>query len=218
MYTKAQIASKIDYAVLKPPVLRVDICHAVAEVLAHGCASLCVPGSFVPLVHDMLGGNTVKVCSVVGFPHGDGGFIKSVETQRAIFDGAQEIDFVINYSKLLSGDVDYVNEEVVSVVEWAKRSNAQTIVKAILEICYLNEQSLRIACDICKDAGVDILKTSTGFGSGGATLGAVQIMREYLPVKASGGIKTLEQAVTFLDAGCVRLGCGKLDWLKDAPD
>src|SRR5574340_58846 len=214
MYTRLDIAKTIDYAVLRPPVRQEHILEAINLGIKEQVASVCVPSSWAHYTHFMLRRTPVKTCCVVGFPFGYGAG-KAAEAERAVKDGADEIDMVLNYSCLLSNRAITVFHEINDTLNIAHKHNAK--LKVILETGYLDEEYLRLACDICRDLGVDFLKTSSGFGSTeeswDSKLESIKIMLEYgIPVKASGGINWLELAVKLLDMGCTRLGVGNIGW------
>jgi len=149
----------------------------------------------------------VPICAVIGFPLGSNRTgIKALEARLAIEDGAKELDMVMNIGAFLSGSYSYVRQDIAVVVDEAKKKNV--LVKVILETCYLTELEIAKACKICEVVGADYVKTSTGFGLGGATISDVNIMLNSckLKVKASGGIKTFDCAVAYLNEGCSRLG------------
>jgi deoxyribose-phosphate aldolase len=162
------------------------------------------------LAAKLLAGTTVLPSVVVGFPHGaHRPEVKALEARLAIEDGARELDMVLNVGKFLSGDDDWVRRDIEGVVAEARRAG-DVLVKVILETCYLSPEQIARACRIAREAGADYVKTSTGFGDGGATPQAVAVMvrtvGETMGVKASGGVRSYENACAFLDQGCRRLG------------
>ncbi len=203
------IASLIDHTVLKPEATEADIVRICREAVDYGFASVCVNPYYVPLVADMLRGSRVLTCTVVGFPLGANmPETKAFETTRAVQDGAQEIDMVINIGALKSARYDWVRHDVEQVVATAHKGDA--IVKVIFETALLSDEEKIIACEISRDAGAEFVKTSTGFGPGGATTDDVALMRRIvgaeLGVKASGGIGNRESAVQMIAAGATRIG------------
>ncbi len=209
MWDRKTIAKTIDHSALKPNMVNGDIIAACELGKKYDLASVCVRPTDVSLASKILSDSKVPVCVVVGFPHGSNRpEIKSLESKLAIKDGAKEIDMVMNIGKFLSGDYDFVQKDIESVVSVAKRHNV--VVKVILEICYLSDQQIAKACEISKLAGADYVKTSTGFGTGPATPEAIDIMLKTvgssLGVKASGGVRSYEVARTYLEQGCKRLG------------
>ena len=170
--------------------------------------SVCVPTSLVRFTSLLLG----RVCAVVGFPHGNTSpSVKIVEAMLAMDAGAIELDVVINYGRFLDGDHGCVFDELEPIVALARRRGV--LVKAILETCYYTPDEIRTACQLCASAGVDFVKTSTGFGTYGAVSEQVQVMLDAVKglcqVKASGGINTYADAMLFLDMGCTRIGSSK---------
>jgi len=179
------------------------------EAVEHGFASVCVNSCWVPLVAAELAGTPVKVCTVVGFPLGaPASEVKVAEAAYALRCGAQEIDMVINIGALRGDDLATVGRDIAEVVDLCHRSGA--IVKVILETALLNDAQKITACKLAKQAGADFVKTSTGFGPGGATVADVRLMREAVGadvgVKASGGIRTLEDLQAMVAAGATRIG------------
>jgi len=168
---------------------------------------VCVNSSWVPLCADILKGSEVKVCTVIGFPLGAASTLaKAAEAAVAVDNGAEELDMVINVGQLKDGNDDFVRNDIAAVVESA-RGNP---VKVIIEICYLDNEQIIKASQLAKDAGAAFVKTSTGFGTGGATVEAVKLMRETvgdeMGVKASGGIRTREDVLRMIEAGASRIG------------
>ena len=203
------IAALIDHTLLKPEATAADIRKVCVEARHYGFASVCVNPYWVRLVAEELTGSTIKVCSVVGFPLGASATqIKVAETAAAIRDGAQEIDMVLNIGELRGGDHDAVRGDIQAVVEIAHACGA--IVKVILETALLNDEQKVAASLLAKEAGADFVKTSTGFGPGGATAADVALMRRTvgpaMGVKASGGVRTLEDLKTMAAAGANRVG------------
>jgi deoxyribose-phosphate aldolase len=205
----SSIAALIDHTLLKPEATAADIRKVCAEARHYSFASVCVNPYWVRLVADELTGSPVKVCSVVGFPLGASATeIKVAETAAAIRDGANEIDMVLNIGELRAGNHDAVRRDIQAVVEAAHSGGA--IVKVILETALLNDEQKVAASLLSKEAGADFVKTSTGFGPGGATAADVALMRRTvgpsMGVKASGGVRTLEDLQTMAAAGANRVG------------
>lgn len=209
MYTKEHLAKTIDHAVLKPFATDEDIAKNCKMADDRGVMSLCVRPTDVKLAAEKLKGSKTVVSMVVGFPHGSNRTeTKVLETRLGAADGAVEFDMVMNIGKFVSGDYDFVRDDIAAVVEEAKKTGG--LVKVILETCYLSDEQIARACEICCEAGADFVKTSTGFGDGSATPEVVDIMiktvGDKMGVKASGGIRTYEAAVGYLEQGCRRLG------------
>jgi len=209
MYTPEQVAATIDHAVLKPFATTQDVIDGCDLCKKYHVASLCVRPCDVALASEHLAGSDVKVCVVVGFPHGANlPETKATEARLALEQGATEVDMVMNVGRFLSGDHDTVQRDIEAVVAEAKKRNA--LVKVIQETCWLSAEQVAMACKICEQAGADFVKTSTGFGDGPATPEVIDIMvktvGKTMGVKASGGIRTWETAVGYLDQGCRRLG------------
>ena len=218
MYTKEQIAKTIDHAVLKPFATDADIVSNCKMVDERGVMSLCVRPTDVKLAAEKLADSETVVSMVVGFPHGSNKTeTKVLETKLGAADGAVEFDMVMNVGKFLSGDLDYVKNDIAAVVEEAKKTGA--LVKVIQETCYLSNEQVAQACNICFEAGADFVKTSTGFGDGPATPEVIDIMMktvgDKMGVKASGGVRTYETAVAYLKQGCKRLGVGSTEAVLD---
>lgn len=203
------VAALIDHTILKADATRADIVNLCREARHYTFAGVCVNSYWVPLAHAELAGSPVKVCTVVGFPLGAASTeAKSAETKIAVREGAQEIDMVINIGALKSGDGDAVRADIESVVRAAHENGA--IVKVILETALLTDSEKTLACALAKEAGADFVKTSTGFSTAGATTHDVALMRAAvgpsMGVKASGGIRTLEDLRAMTAAGASRIG------------
>jgi len=203
------LARMIDHTMLKPDTTVQEIETLCKEARQYSFASVCVNPYYVPLCSKLLSGSIVKVCTVIGFPLGANKTeIKRFEAEKAIADGAQEIDMVINIGALKSGDYETVFNDINQVVLAAKKNNA--ICKVIIETALLTDEEKIKACVISKEAKADFVKTSTGFSKGGATAGDVALMRRVVGssvgVKASGGIRTIEDAETMIASGADRIG------------
>lgn len=178
------------------------------EAKKYDFMSVCINPYFIPLAKKLLKGSDVKVCTVIGFPLGQMTTESKVfEAKNAVEIGADEVDMVINVSALKSGKNDYVKEEISKI----KEAVGNKVLKVILECCYLNDEEIARASGLCKEAGADFVKTSTGFGKGGAKAHDVKIMRETvgpdMGVKAAGGIHTLKDFNDMVEAGANRIGC-----------
>lgn len=197
----------IDHTLLKATATKNDIKELCKEAKLHKFFSVCVNSSYVSLAKKELEGSSVKVCSVIGFPLGSmSTSAKVAETQSAIHDGADEIDMVINIGLLKSKDFDGVWKDIEAV----KNSIPNNILKVILEICYLDDMEIIKASELAVQSGADFIKTSTGFGSHGATIKAIKLMKSVaknsIKIKASGGIKDAQTALEYINLGVHRLG------------
>lgn len=208
-YTLEQVAKTIDHSILKPDFTYSDVEAGAALALKFNTASYCIRPMDVAAAAKALAGSTVNVCTVIGFPHGSTtSATKVFETNDAIANGATEIDMVLNVSALLSGDYDYVEKDIRGVVEAAHSKGAS--VKVIFETAFLNDEQIIKACELTESAGADYVKTSTGFASEGATTHNVALMKktvgDRLKVKSSGGVRTLDQLIDYMDLGVTRSG------------
>ena len=205
-YTREQIAGFIDHTVLKPAASAEDIRAAVAVALEAQVAAVCFRPSDMVLAKELLGDSSVGLATVVGFPHGTNeSYVKAFETSLAVSQGANEIDMVIHYGHLIEGRDDLVLADIQAVVEAADGA----LVKVILETSELSDEQIIRACELSRDAGAGYVKTSTGFASGGATVHTVSLMAKTVPglgVKASGGVRTLDQLIDMAEAGATRVG------------
>jgi deoxyribose-phosphate aldolase len=207
--TDISLARMIDHTMLKPDATKEEITTLCEEAKKYTFASVCVNPSYVPLCSKLLSGTTVKVCTVIGFPLGaTTTATKRAEAEEVLNEGAQEVDMVINIGKLKAGDYKYVFNDINQVVLAAKRKNAVT--KVIIETSLLTDEEKVKACLISKEAKSDFVKTSTGFSTGGATAGDIALMRyvvgSSVGVKASGGVRTLEDAEEMIKSGADRIG------------
>jgi deoxyribose-phosphate aldolase len=203
------IASMIDHTLLKPDATRKDIDELCREATQFSFATVCVNPVWVARASGQLTGTSVRVCSVVGFPLGaTTPDVKGYETQRAIFDGAREIDMVINVGALKSGDLRAVERDIEAVT--APCRDCGVLSKVIIEAALLTDEEKMTACTLAKAAGADYVKTSTGFGPGGATASDVALMRRVvgaeMGVKAAGGVRDLEGLKAMVAAGATRVG------------
>lgn len=203
------VAGYIDHTLLKPDATRGEIEKLCREAAEFHFATVCVNPAWVCLCASLLRGSGVGVCSVVGFPLGaTTPDVKAYETRRAVFDGATEIDMVINVGALKSGDVRLVERDIDAVTSVCRSTGATS--KVIIEAALLNDDEKTIACTLAKAAGADYVKTSTGFGPGGATVADVALMRRVvgpeMGVKAAGGVRDLEGLQAMVAAGATRVG------------
>ena len=197
----------IDHTVLKANATKADIVQLCAEAKQHAFFSVCVNSAWVPTAKALLAGSPVKVCSVIGFPLGAMSTAAKVfEAKQAVADGAAEIDMVINVGWLKDGERDAVREEIRAI----KQAIGTNVLKVIIETCYLTDAEKVLACTLAVEAGADFVKTSTGFGTGGATVEDVQLMLDTVNgkalVKASGGVRDAEAATHYVAMGVKRLG------------
>ena len=210
MVTKEQPVGLIDYTLPKSDATKADIKRLCEEAKKYGFWSVCVNPTYVSVATDILGETDVKVCSVVGFPLGaNTPEVKALEAEKAVKDGASEIDMVMNIGALKSRDYELVKREIRGVVERAK-AQKDTIVKVIIETGLLTEDEKVLACRLVKESGADFVKTSTGFNAPGANVHDVKLMRKTVGsdfgVKASGGIRTYRDAKKLIEAGANRIG------------
>jgi len=204
------IAHYIDHTVLKPTTLISDVEKICVEAIQYQFAAVCVPPLFVKKALALLNGTAVKVATVIGFPFGYSAIeAKVAETILAIIDGADELDLVINISAIKNNDWQFLASEINAILPIIR--SKQKVIKIIIESGVLTDEEIITCCDLYGAAGVDFMKTSTGYAEKGASLHAVQLMRKHLAdkihIKASGGIKTYTFAKQLIDAGATRLGC-----------
>ncbi|MEM0914578.1 MAG: deoxyribose-phosphate aldolase [Planctomycetota bacterium] len=218
--TPAELASKIDHTLLKPEATAGDVKQIVHEAVEHGFASVCVNGCWISAVAPALRDTGVKACGVAGFPLGAmKSTVKAIEATSLVKDGAHEVDFVAHLPTLMAGDAEAAREQFLEVTRGCRAALKECVVKVIIESAALMagvgeatyEKRIAAACEAATQSGCDFVKTSTGFHpAGGATAEAVRLMRKHAPtikVKASGGIRTHDDAMKMLDAGADRLGC-----------
>lgn len=197
----------IDHTKLGANVSKAQIDQLIEEAKKYSFKSVCVNPIWVKYAKEQLKGTDVLVCTVIGFPHGTHtAVVKTQETLDAVINGADEIDMVINVSALKSGDYETILDEIRGVVV----SSGDLVVKVIIETCYLTNEEIVKACELSVEAGAAFVKTSTGFGTGGATVEHVTLMKETVKdealVKASGGVRTYEDAIRMINAGASRIG------------
>lgn len=209
MIKYAEIAKMIDHSLLKPFLTDDEITEGCKTADKYKVASVCVRPGDVKLAKEVLKDSEVLVSTVIGFPHGTTTTkVKLTETEEAIENGAVELDMVMNIGKFKSGNYDYVFKDIQQITDYAHTKKVK--VKVIFENCYLTREEIKKACEICNIAGVDWVKTSTGFGTGGAENEDLKIMREYtdpaIQIKAAGGVRTLERALEVKEIGCTRIG------------
>ena len=208
------IYEHIDYTLLKATATLKDIFNLCDEAVEKGCASVCIPSHYVAFARKFF--PTLTICTVVGFPLGNVSTITKVtETKMAIADGANEIDMVINISDMKNGNYESVEDDITEIIYAIEEMKDEEIVlKVIIETCYLTEEEIAIATRIVDESGADYVKTSTGFGSRGASFEDILIIKENIhngtKIKASGGIRTKEDMKKYIALGCDRIGASQL--------
>lgn len=207
--TPHDIAKMLDHSTLQPYLTEDDIRRGCELALKYDCASVCARPCDVPILTEMLKGSDVKVCTVIGFPHGGHETaIKVAESALALDEGCEELDMVINIGRMIRGDEDYVRDEIRQIADLAHSRGA--IVKVILETCYLTDAQKKRACELSEEAGADFVKTSTGYGSKGCTIDDLRLMRAAVSpavrVKGSGGIRDLDTVLSARAVGASRCG------------
>jgi deoxyribose-phosphate aldolase len=208
-YTYQDIAKMIDHSLLNPTLKDRELEAGCRLALQYDTASVCIMPYYLKRCAEILRGSTVKASTTIGFPHGGHTTaIKVAEAQQALADGGQELDMVVNISKVLSGDWDYVRADLAAVIDVTHRQGQK--VKVIFENCYLNDEQKIKLCEICGRLGADWVKTSTGYGIGGATLEDLKLMRQHSPpgvqVKAAGGVRDLDKLLEVRALGVTRVG------------
>lgn len=213
------ISRMIDHSLLKPNTTVDEFEYGCRLAVAFQCGSVCIQPWYLKRCAELLAGSGVKASTVIGFPHGGNKTeVKVTEALQALNDGGEELDLVCNISKVLSGDWKYVHSELRAVIDLAHEMRQK--VKVIFENCYLNDgQKIRL-CEICSELKADWVKTSTGFGSGGATLSDLRLMRHHtdtnVQVKAAGGIRTIESLLECREVGVSRIGTSATAAILDA--
>ncbi len=211
-YTYGDIAKMIDHSLLNPTLTVEELEDGLRVAREYDVASACIMPYYLRRCADVLAGTSVKASTTIGFPHGGHATsTKVAEARQALLDGGEELDMVVNISRVLSGDWGYVGDEIQAVVDLAHHYNQR--VKVIFENCYLNdEQKIRL-CEICGEVGADWVKTSTGYGSGGATDHDLKLMREHSPphvqVKAAGGVRSMDRLLEVRALGVTRIGASR---------
>ena len=209
-YTSRDVAKMIDLSLLRPNLSDEDVIKGCETAKKYDVATVCCGPSQVPLVKKCLAGSNVIVSTVIGFPHGYSTTESKIfEAEQALKEGAIELDMVLNISKVLSRDFDYVEREIAAVAKVAHKGGG--ILKVILENFYLTDDMKVQACIVAERAGADFVKTSTGFAAGGATFTDLRLMRKTVSpkvqVKAAGGIRELDTALLVREVGGTRFGC-----------
>lgn len=214
----SDISKMIDHALLKPTLTATELESGCLMARAYDVASVCIMPFAVRQSAELLRGSTVLTGTTIGFPHGVSAVTSKIEQSvTAIADGCAELDMVVNLSKVRSGDWDYVRSEIQNIVDVTHASDAQ--VKVIFETCYLSDEEKIRLCEICGEVGADWVKTSTGFGTAGASREDLILMRKNSPqsvqVKASGGIRTLDDVLPLRDLGVTRIGTSSTQAILD---
>jgi deoxyribose-phosphate aldolase len=230
-YTYLQIAKMIDHSLLNQVLTDQELEAGCRLAREYDVASACIKPYYLKRCAELLAGSTVAASTVIGFPHGGNTTaIKLAEAQQALRDGGTELDMVVNIGKVLSEEWGYVREDIRAVVDVTHQGGA--IVKVIFENCFLQDKHKLRLCEICAETGADFAKTSTGYGSGGATIDDLKLMRANLPahirVKAAGGVRTLDALLEVREIGVARAGatqtarmldeCKKRLGLSESPD
>ena len=211
-YSYSELSKMIDHSLLNPTLTVNDLIEGCALAKAYDVASVCIMPYYLKECAELLDGTTVNASTTIGFPHGGHTTaVKEAEAIRAIKDGCEELDMVINISKALSGDWDYVRADIQAVVDVAHDANQK--VKVIFENCYLNDSQKVRLCEICGELHADWVKTSTGYGTGGATMDDLKLMRKHSPqhvqVKAAGGVRDLKTLLQVREIGVTRVGASR---------
>ena len=212
------VAKMIDHSLLFPTLTTADLNAGIKLAYAYNVASVCIMPYYLKTCADMLVDSEVKASTTIGFPHGGHTTaIKQAEAEQALADGCQELDMVVNISKVLSGDWDYVRQDIAVVIEVAHAANQK--VKVIFENCYLNDSQKIRLCEICTELNADWVKTSTGYGSGGATHEDLILMckhsGDHVQVKAAGGVRDLDALLAVRDLGVTRCGASRTNIILD---
>jgi len=217
-YTYEDIAKMIDHSLLSPVLTDRQLEHGCRIAVDYNVASVCIMPYYLRRCAEILKGSTVRASTTIGFPHGGHTtVVKLAEAKQALDDGGQELDMVVNISKVLSGDWANVRAEIKAVVDLAHAHNQK--VKVIFENCFLEDQHKIKLCEICGELKADWVKTSTGYGSGGTTIEDIKLMREHSPehvqVKAAGGIRDLDALLEVQALGVTRVGASRTTDILD---
>src|SRR5262245_26511885 len=216
--TYSELANTIDHSLLNPTLTAADLEAGCKLALAYDVASVCIMPYYLKRCAEMLRGSTVMASTTIGFPHGGHTTAAKVaEAKQAIADGGQELDMVVNISQVLRGEWDYVRQDIAAVIDVAHAAGAK--VKVIFENCYLKDEHKTRLCQICGDLNADWVKTSTGYGTGGATMEDLTLMRKHAPphvqVKAAGGVRDLDTLLKVRDLGVTRCGASRTKEMLD---
>jgi deoxyribose-phosphate aldolase len=217
-YTYQEVAKTIDHSLLNPTLTVDELERGIQVALEYGVASVCIMPYYLKRCAEALRGSQVNASTTIGFPHGGHTTAtKLAEARQALAEGCQELDLVVNIGKVLSGDWGYVQEDICAVIDAAHEAGQK--VKVIFENCYLNEaQKIRL-CEICGELRADWVKTSTGYGTGGATMEDLALMRrhspDYVQVKAAGGVRDLDALLRVRALGVTRVGATRTATMLD---
>jgi deoxyribose-phosphate aldolase len=217
-YTYEDIAKMIDHSLLNPVLSDRELEQGCQLALEYNVASVCIVPYYLKRCAEVLKGSTVKAGTTIGFPHGGHTTaVKVAEAKQALDDGGEELDMVVNISKVLSGDWDYVQADIKAIVDVAHGQGQK--VKVIFENCYLNDEQKIKLCEICGQLGADWVKTSTGYGTGGATIEDLKLMRKHSPshvqIKAAGGVRDLDKLLEVRALGVTRVGASRTSDILD---
>ena len=217
-YTYSDIAKMIDHSLLNPTLTDRDLEQGCRLALQYDVASVCIMPFYLRRCADILAGSTVRASTTIGFPHGGHTTaIKVAEAEQALRDGGEELDMVVNISKVLSGDWEYVRADIGAVIRVVHAAGQK--VKVIFENCYLTDAQKITLCEICGELNADWVKTSTGYGTGGATHEDLKLMRLHSPahvqVKAAGGVRTLDALLAVRELGVTRCGATRTAEILD---
>jgi deoxyribose-phosphate aldolase len=217
-FTYLDISKMIDHSLLNPTMSQNDLESGIGLARAYDAASVCIMPYYLKRCSELLAGSTVMPSTTIGFPHGGHtSAIKIAEAKQAIADGCRELDMVVNISKVLSGDWNYVREDIRGVIDVAHAAGQK--VKVIFENCYLTDDQKKKLCEICGTLNADWVKTSTGYGTGGATIEDLKLMRQYTPahvqVKAAGGVRDMDMLLKVREIGVTRVGASRTKEMLD---
>ena len=211
-YSYEDIARMIDHSLLNPTLSDRDLEAGCELALAYDVASVCIMPYYLKRCAELLKGSTVNASTTIGFPHGGHTTaVKVAEAKQALCDGGQELDMVVNVSKVLSGDWEYVRSDIAAVIDVTHKQGQR--VKVIFENCYLNDEQKIKLCEICGELGADWVKTSTGYGTGGATMDDLKLMRQHSPAALTctdaGGVRDLDKLLEVRALGVTRVGASR---------
>ena len=217
-FSYSDLAKMIDHSLLNPTMTEEQLEQGIELALAYDVASVCIMPFYMKKCTDRLAGSTVQPSTTIGFPHGGHTTaIKVAEAQKAIDDGCQELDMVVNISQVLSGNLEYVRDDIQAVIEVAHAADRK--VKVIFENCYLDDSQKIALCEICNELKADWIKTSTGYGTGGATIEDLKLMCEHaaegVQVKAAGGVRDADTLIEVKNLGVTRCGASRTAEILD---